>query len=732
MKCEPNRGLGFLVGVLMAMGCATPALHTHSGASGGQGGMTSSASTGSGGALSSAGAGGGGPEGGAPEGGVPEGGVPEGGSAPEGGMPEGGTTSGQYYVSPSGTGTACTSAAPCSITTAQMVVRAAAGSASGDITVEMADGVYPLAAPLVFTAADSAANGHTITWQAASGAHPVLSGAEPVKGWTLSDPAKNIWKASAPGSFATRQLYVDGIIATRARHQITRADMSINNNGFTFSNSSLGFLNSLAHPERAELHVIGSWTDRYAPVQSIANNMVTMAQPAWDENTWGYDTIQSPLRQGPVYLENAYEFLSQPGQWYQDTTAGALYYVPLTGQDMSKVDVELPHLEVLVSISGTYADPVHDLTFTGLTFSYTSWLQPNTSEGYADEQTGGYIFGPKSMYPVFEATRPVWYQMPAAVQVSAAKNISFVRDRFVDLGEVGLGIGNDDNAHLSKVGLGVDTLSVTGCVFSHMAGGGIVIGGIQAQAHHPGGDVPLSALTPAQMAMINQNITVNDNLVHDMGIDYRDSAAIMFTYTQKVTVAHNEVYNAPYSGINSGYGWGVNDAGGNSDYKTRATGDLYKYQPLYANPTIAQNNQIVANYIHQIQLQMNDGGCHYHLSANPGTTVTQNYCEGKGSGLSGVVWGEYEDEGSAYVTITQNVYANFGYYVTANWNANNNTGHLTFTDNWGSSANPGVNGPGNVVMGNIAINGDNFPAGAQAVVNAAGLEPAYLDLKNNP
>src|SRR5262249_31391155 len=150
----------------------------------------------------------------------------------------------------------------------------------------------------------------------------------------------------------------------------------------------------------------------------------TMAQPAWAQNTWGYDTIQSPYRQGPVYLENAYEFLGQSGQWYQDTTAGALYYVPIAGQDMSKVDVELPHLEVLVSIGGTYDQPVHDLTFTGLTFSYTSWLRPNTSEGYADQQTGGYIAGPKSMYPVFEATRPVWWQMPAAVQVSAAKNIS--------------------------------------------------------------------------------------------------------------------------------------------------------------------------------------------------------------------------------------------------------------------------------------------------------------------
>jgi len=112
--------------------------------------------------------------------------------------------------------------------------------------------------------------------------------------------------------------------------------------------------------------------------------------------------------------------------------------------------------------------------------------------------------------------------------------------------------------------------------------------------------------------------------------------------------------------------------------------------------------------------------------------VTGNFCEGKGSGLSGTIWGEYEDEGSAYVTITKNVYANFGSYVTANANASNNTGHLTFTNNWGTSASPGLNGPGNTVTGNIAIMGDTFPTDAQAVVSAAGLEAAYADLKMNP
>lgn len=657
------------------------------------------------------------------------------GSGSDGGADGSGVPSGRYYVSPAGTGTACSAGSPCSITQAQNAVRAAASAASSDIVVELADGVYALSAPLVFTDADSLASGHTVSWQAAANAHPLLSGGIPVTGWKLSDAGKNIWKASAPSAFATRELYVAGKAATRARSSsISRADMSFTTNGWTFTNSSLSYLNNLAQPQRAELDIIGSWTNRYSPIQSAAGNTVTMTQPAWAENTWGYDTVQSPYRQGPIYAENDYTLLDQPGEWYQDTTASVLYYIPLAGQDMATVDVELPQLQWLLAVGGTYAKPAHDISFSGLTFSYTSWLGPNATDGFVDQQTGGFVVGPRSLYPAFEATRPVWHQMPAAVQVSAATNVSFLGDRFVGLGSVGLGIGNDANAHQSGVGLGASGIQVTGCVFSQIAASGIAIGGFQATAHHPGGDVPLSALTPAELAMLDENITITDNLIHDIGIDYRDSVAVLFTYTQHVLVSHNEAYNLPYSGIASGFGWGTNDAGGNSDYKTRPNGDLYTYQPLYTNPTVAENNTVSANYVHNAMLQMNDGGCHYNLSANPGTVVTGNYCNASGSGLSGLFIGDYEDEGSAYLTITNNVFASFGEWVFANANAANNTGHLSWTNNWVSGS-PSIQGPGEVNTGNVTISGSQisgFPASAQTVANAAGLEAAYAGLKSTP
>ena len=66
------------------------------------------------------------------------------------------------YASPSGTGTSCSAAQPCSLTAAQAAVRSLNDAMSDDIVVQLADGVYRLSAPLRLTAADSGTNGHTV------------------------------------------------------------------------------------------------------------------------------------------------------------------------------------------------------------------------------------------------------------------------------------------------------------------------------------------------------------------------------------------------------------------------------------------------------------------------------------------------------------------------------------------------------------------------------------------
>ncbi|MCX5599326.1 right-handed parallel beta-helix repeat-containing protein [Streptomyces phaeochromogenes] len=619
------------------------------------------------------------------------------------------------HVSPDGHGTACSVAHPCSITEAKAKVRTLNSDMRADIVVQLAGGTYRLAVPLTFTRADSGTNGHRVVWQAAPGARPLISGAREATGWTRQDPTKNIWKAKVGTGFDIRQLYVDGVQATRARTQLDRADLTADANGYTFTSGALKYLNSLADPGRTEIDALGSFTNRYSPVAGIRDGVITMKQPAWNNNTFGYDTITNPFRKGPLYIENAYEFLDSAGEWYLNTRTGTLYYKPLPGQDMSTADVEMPRLESLLSVGGTYQAPATHITFSGLQFSHTSWLQPSTGQGYANQQTGAFVHGDwqrpadaldSCQYgcKLFEATRPHWHQMPAAVQVSAASHISFTGNWFTQLGQVALGIGNDANAHATGVGLGADTISVSGNVFSQGAGGGVVVGGVQADAHHPG-----------DSRMTNRNITIGNNVMHDLALDYRDMTAVLVTYATNATVSHNEIYEMPYTGIAIGYGWGTNDPGGSQDYVNRG---LYDFQPVHTTPTTLKNLRITGNYLHDVMRTMDDGACIYTLSAAPGTLIDRNYCADNNGH-----YGIYHDEGSRDYTDSNNVFRNTGDWDHENSNATNNTGALTVTDNWTSngsiSLSDGVRG--NRVTGTVVVTDDNWPRGARQVMKNAGV-----------
>ncbi|MBB4693242.1 hypothetical protein [Paractinoplanes abujensis] len=160
----------------------------------------------------------------------------------------------------------------------------------------------------------------------------------------------------------------------------------------------------------------------------------------------------------------------------------------------------------LVQVGGTYDTPAHHITFSDITTG-TSWLGPDSSQGYADQQTGAYITGNGSRpaftschqgCPQFEATRPHWQQSPAAVQVSAADNVTFTGSQFADLGQTAIGIGDDANAHGGGVGLGATDITVNRSEIARNVAGGIIVGSVRAGAHHPG-----------DSRMVNRNITVS-------------------------------------------------------------------------------------------------------------------------------------------------------------------------------------------------------------------------------
>ncbi len=615
-----------------------------------------------------------------------------------------------------------------SLERAQQAVRQA--NTDHNVTVELADGIYRLTRPLIFTAQDGGQNYHHVTWTAAEGAHPVITGAILVTGWKLYDKDRGIYVADTPTRLDARQLWVDDKLVPRASIEIKRSDVSFTAQGIVLNDPRYDYLSRLPDQDRIEVDATGFFTKRVSPVEKIQDRALVMQQPAWNNNIWGYDTITKPF--GPQYaqlfLANSLAFLTQPGQWYLDPRQGKLYLRPPAGTSIDQIDVELPHLTVLLAIGNSLDAPVRDVTFRGIRFSHTTWLGPSTNEGYASQQSGSYLAGRAPLYPTdaltscaqgcpaFESMRNLWSQAPASIQVAAASMITFDQDVFAHLGQYALGIGNDPGANITGAGLGTSDIHVTRCVFTDLAGGAILAGGVRRDAHHP-----------PDPRMLNRQLLIENNRIQSVSKDYLDNSAILSTYVTGALILHNDISDIPYDAIDIGYGWGYEDAGGNANYRVFQHGYDFKDNPVYQTPTTHRDVVVAWNRIHGAKKLFHDGGAIYNLSASPGTMITENYIFDNNQRIA-----LYLDEGSRYITVRKNVVDDPG----GEW-LNVNTAHRAFplritvdntaSDNWHNGTKIGgmwTNYENDLILDDHLIQDNNWPAEAVDVMKNAGIEPS--------
>ncbi|MFE4372220.1 discoidin domain-containing protein [Streptomyces sp. NPDC056835] len=600
------------------------------------------------------------------------------------------------YVSPTGRDAGSgTAAHPFkTLEHARDYVREAKKKVRGDVHVRLMSGTHQLTRTFSLTAQDSGGDGRRIVYEAAPGAHPVISGGKRITGWTVADPAKGIYKAQV-GDLDTRQLYVNGELATRARGAKNPPGFTKTSTGYTFTDSGLS---DYRRPQ--DLEVVSSWGWKLmrCPVESISGNAMTMRQPCWDNAH-----LQSGQEiQNPTWLENARELLDTPGEWYVDKGRGEVYYLPKAGQNLSKAGQNLstatvtaPVVQDLVDLNGTTAEPVTDVSFEGITFSYSTWLAPSSADGLIEGQAGFRMVGEDN--PDFDHTRLNWQKTPGAVNVSHGQGIRFTGNTFTHLGAVGLNLNT-----------GTQNTAITGNVFRQIAATGIQIGGVEAGDAHPG--------DPRD---ITKNTTVANNVVTQVADQYNGSVGILAGYTDHSVITHNKVYDLPYSGISVGWGWGLTDQGGNHAYPNNGG------VPIWDTPTISRNNVVTDNEIGDIMKSQADGGGVYTLSTNPGGEVSGNYIHGVPAPAYGAI---YHDEGSRHWKNTGNALCD----VSFQWMLMNHGEENTVTGNYTSNPAFSVQGgsENNNVGGNTTVGScDQLPA---SIVNNAGLQPEYEHLDPGP
>ncbi|WP_285748447.1 right-handed parallel beta-helix repeat-containing protein [Lentzea sp. NBRC 105346] len=557
------------------------------------------------------------------------------------------------------------------------------------MTVEIAGGTYRLTAPLELDARD-----HDVTYQAAPGERPLISGGVRVTGWRKDG---DLWSAPAPKQLKnTRQLYVDGARAQRARGQVAVTATATGYEGdVQWRNpSDVEFVYTGGDGLWANWYGLGPWTEARCPVQSVDQRKITMAQPCWDNSTKRPLDPDHPTRsihevgpgdlhagRKPAYVENAFEFLDEPGEWYFDRKARRIYYLPRPGEDLAKADVEVPVLEKLVNVNGS-----KNLTFDGLRFAYATWLRPSSGEGLSEIQATISLTGAKAYdtqglcHRIAGGTCPfgAWTKGPGNVSVEHADKVRFLNDDFVHLGAAGLDLGH-----------GASNITVRDSVFTDISGNGVQIGDV---------DQP----EPKDPKDITHHIDVNNNHLYALPVEFRGGVAIFNGYTQHTTIAHNQIDHTAYSGISTGWGGWLD--------KVKEPGQ----------PNISGDNKIADNLIFDHMLVLSDGAGIYNNGATGGTEISGNVVRdqrGPGHGI-------YTDNGSSNITIKGNVLVGNAHdWAGLRKNYRDNDGSywpMNIVDNYWQQGDPDKAVKGATIKGNRII--ATIKDAPKSIVDNAGVQ----------
>ncbi len=446
-----------------------------------------------------------------------------------------------------------------------------------DVRVAFRAGTYELAAPLVFTPADSGTAEHSITYAAWPGEAVVLSGGRRIANWRKGEGRR--WTAEFPdvkaGKRFFRQLTVDGRRAPRARwpEEDGRLRIAAVANGvkaFTFNmplpKDSLG-------GQDAEIVVYENWAvSRALVVSSDEKQVATATAVGWIGH--GDYTTASPGK--PAFIEHARSFLDQPGEWFLDRAAGVLTYLAADGEDPAKTVVVAPALEQAVKIAGTKEKPVRNLRFEGLCFEHTDFPLP--AFGYSEIQAAHYGTSTKER---------TWVQ-PVSIECVYAEGCRFERGRFAHLGASGIGFGP-----------GCRKNAVVGCLIEDIGGNGVMIGWRGAGKLKAGAEGALDADwdDPADAPAGNE---VSNCRLRLCGADSRGAVGVFACFSADTRIAHNLIHDMPYTGVSIGYRW---------------------------NTTPTSQVRCVAeyNHIHDVMKRLADGGGIYTLGFQPGTVLRGNH-----------------------------------------------------------------------------------------------------------
>ena len=487
--------------------------------------------------------------------------------------------------------------------------------ARGVITVRFRGGRYPVTEPVVFEPEDSA----PVTYAAYEDEKPIIDGGVRVEGWRVEKVnGKTCWVTELPdvaeGKWNFRQLFVNGERRFRPRlpkdgHQWMEDVPGLKLptrwgaqkcDSFICADGDIKPWRNLTDVEVVVLHW---WIEERFPISSfdpetrLVNLGRTSRAPLADDRNQKYSRY---------YVENVFEALTEPGEWYLDRPTGKLHYLPKEGEDPETTEVFAPRTLQLIELVGEPEENrfVEWLRFEGLTFQHTDWRHPGEEDAPAPHADAAR--GTRSRYSRGNdaAASQAACDVPGVISLEGARRCAFEDCTVRNVGWYGIELGE-----------GTFGISIVGCELYDLGAGGVKLNGMDAQG-------------PKERRTGYNRIT--DCNIQSGGRVFHSAIGVLAMHSFGNLIAHNHIHDFYYTAISCGWVWG------------------------YAE-SVSRDNIIEKNHLHNIgQGWLSDMGGVYLLGVQPGTVVRGNLIHDVEKANYGG-WCLYTDEGSSHIILENNV-----------------------------------------------------------------------------
>jgi len=480
------------------------------------------------------------------------------------------------------------------------------------VRVVLRAGTYYLNQPLEFGPEDSGTENAPVVYAAAQGEKVVISGGRRLEGGRWGEVnGRKAWVVNIPevkeGRWRFRQLFINGERRPRTRLPRQGAYRIESLPGYTgdfLRSPTRQFVYSGNDIQPAwrnlrDVDVIGIcyWIDNRLPIENVDAQTRTVT---FDRSSLFALEDRETKQPGTYWVENVFEALDTPGQWYLDRPQGKLCYLPWPGEDMTTAEIIAPRLSRVLQVVGRPGAAVHDLRFEGLTFSHTEWQPP---ADYASSLQAG-------------------IEVPGAMLFDYAERCAVTDGGVEHIGnygiEVGVGCADIEISHNRITDIGAGGIRIGHSFSWEEDGHGITERGLQRKAAMPKG--PHS-----------QRITVADNEIAHCGRFTPEAVGVFVGDNANNKIIHNHIHDMFLSGISVGSVQNVDD------------------------PAEATNNVVEYNHVHDIGHGMFLDLSAIYTCKTPASRIRYNVVHDVNGRGTGCGLGIGHDEGSCNMLIEKNL-----------------------------------------------------------------------------